>query len=54
MSVGSCAESVGLSGRVFAHIAGPKKPLFASPRVTVRKPLQLTPETDLPVVNEKF
>ena len=39
-SVGSFAMSVGPRGRLFAHITGPSTPLFTSPRVTVRKPLQ--------------
>jgi DNA invertase Pin-like site-specific DNA recombinase len=40
-SVGSFALSVGPRGRVFAPIAGPHTPLFASPRGPVRKPLHL-------------
>jgi hypothetical protein len=41
--VGSFATSVGPRERVFAPIAGPHTPLFASPRCPVRKPLQLAP-----------
>jgi hypothetical protein len=40
-SVGPFAQNAGPSGRVFAQSAGRHKPLFASPRVPVRKPLHL-------------
>jgi hypothetical protein len=39
--VGSFTMSVGPRGHIFAPSAGPHTPLFASPRVTVRKPLQI-------------
>src|SRR5262249_26429739 len=40
MSVDSCEESVGLRGCVCAPSAGRQKPVFASPHVIVRQPLQ--------------
>ena len=39
--MGSFAINVGPRDRVFALIAGPHTPVFASPRATVRKPLHL-------------
>ena len=43
--VGPFAMIVSQESCVFAMIVGREIPLFASPRVTVRKPLQLPPPT---------